>query len=259
MVLIIPAIPIVHGVCGAQIAARAHETHHADGDIYSQNPIDRARLLRKENSKMIHLHFADRDPWSEACLTLICEMREAVDIPFELSLSELPQDIEEMADVLAAGVYRVFLPLDTPQDVVFEYCDRFTARKMVPTVDMNHDLRANLDQYRNHKIERLAIDISPRDTLELNVIDWDRLQTIAQTAKESSIRLTALHGVRGYPELSRLQDMNSALDSLVLCRALNENRFPCQLIWREMEAAFAFEETPSSNLWINPLSGKPHI
>src|SRR5437588_747680 len=95
MVLIIPSIPIVHGVCGAQIAALAHEVHHADRDIYSQDPIDRARLFRKENAKMLHLQFLDRDPWDAASLTIVRRMREAVDVPFGLSLSEPPAGLDQ--------------------------------------------------------------------------------------------------------------------------------------------------------------------
>ncbi len=91
------------------------------------------------------------------------------------------------------------------------------------------------------------------------MIDWDRLRAISAIAIAAGIRLTALRGVRGYPELKRLQDIGGAFDSLVLGRAINENRFPCQLIWREVEAEAAFETTPANNLWSNPLEGKPHI
>ena len=88
--LIIPSIPIAHGVCGAQIASLAHEVHRADRDIYTQSPVDRARLFRKENAKMLHLQFIDRDPWDEDSLELIRAMREAVDIPFGISLNGRP-------------------------------------------------------------------------------------------------------------------------------------------------------------------------
>ncbi len=93
--LIIPTIPIAHGVCGAQIASGAHEVHHASivGDargIYSQSPVDRARLFRKENAKMLHLQFLDRDPWDEQSLDLIRAMREAVDIPFGIAPTDDP-------------------------------------------------------------------------------------------------------------------------------------------------------------------------
>jgi phosphoribosylformimino-5-aminoimidazole carboxamide ribotide isomerase len=259
MVLIIPSIPIAHGVCGAQIAALAHETHHADRDIYSQDPIDRARLLRKENSKMLHLQFLDSDPWEPRSLEIIRTMRHAVDIPFGIALTDLPPTLDSIATLLDSGVYRVFLPLDTPEETILQYCKTFGHKKAIPTVDLHFDFATKLPEYREHGIDRVAIDISPRDMLETGSIDWDLLHKVNSLGKHHHVRFTALHGVRGYPELRQLQELGHAFDSLVLNRALNENRFPCQLIWREMEATAAFETTPASNLWSNPLTGRPHI
>lgn len=259
MVLIIPSIPIVHGVCGGQIATLAHETHAAERDIYSQDVVDRARLLRKENSKMINLQFVDCDPWEAPSLALIRRLRAAVDIPLGVSLAEAPKSNAECRAVLDAGVYRLFLPLDTPEELYLTYCGAFTSRKIIPTVDLTFDFAAKLPMYHERKIERLAIDISPRDGLETEGMEWQRLAAIGELAQKHNIHLTMLHGVRGYPELKHLQDLGGAFDSLVLCRALNENRFPCQLIWREVEAMAAFETSPASNLWTNPLEGRPHV
>jgi phosphoribosylformimino-5-aminoimidazole carboxamide ribotide isomerase len=259
MVLIIPSIPIVHGVCGAQIASLAHEVHHADRDIYSQDPVDRARLFRKENAKMLHLEFLDRDPWDESSLAIIRNMRDAVDIPFGVSLIDTPNDESALALLFEVGIMRIFLPEDTPESLFLQYCHSFTSRRIIPTVDLSFDFETLLPHYHSLGIERLALDVSHGDTLESGGIDWERLSAIAAAAKTASVRLTALHGVRGYPELKRLQEIGAALDSLILCRALNENRFPCQLIWREVEAEAAFESTPARNLWSNPLEGKPHI
>jgi phosphoribosylformimino-5-aminoimidazole carboxamide ribotide isomerase len=259
MVLIIPSIPIVHGVCGAQIATHAHELHHADRDIYSQDPVDRARLLRKENAKMLHLQFVDRDPWDADCIELIRRIHEAVDVPIGISLPDTPPSVEQCTLLFATGVFRIFLPQDTPESVFFNYCSRFTSRRIIPKLDLRFDFEAKLPEYKDRKIERVSIDISPSDLLDSNLIEWHKWKNISALAKAHDIRLTAVHGIRGYPELKQLEQLGGALDSLILCRALNENRFPCQLIWREMEAAFAFEQTPQSNLWSNPLEGKPHI
>jgi phosphoribosylformimino-5-aminoimidazole carboxamide ribotide isomerase len=257
--LIIPTIPITHGVCGAQIASLAHEVHHADRDIYSQNPVDRARLFRKENAKMLHLQFLDRDPWDESSLAIIRAMREAVDIPFGLAPTDEPPSELACQLLFEAGIYRIWLPEGTSDALLFAYGKRFGARKIIPTFDLSFDFESRLSLYRQSGIDRVGIDISRRDTLEMGTIDWARLAEIALAARTAGLQLTALRGVRGYPELKKLQDVGGAFDSLVLCRALNENRFPCQLIWREVEAEAAFETTPMNNLWSNPLEGKPHI
>lgn len=259
MVLIIPSIPIVHGVCGAQIALLAHEAHHAELDIYSQSPVDRARLLRKENAKMIHLEFLDRTPWDEVCLGLIREIREAIDIPIGVSLAEPPRTESECTLLFDAGIHRIFLPPGTPEALFLRYCENFTSRKLISKVDLSFDFETKLPEYRARGVERIGVEISGSDALERGTLDWDRLETMTAAAGTAGIRLTALHGVRGYPDLKRIQELGPALDSLILCRALNENRFPCQLIWREVEAVAALEENPASNLWSNPLEGRPHI
>lgn len=257
--LIIPSIPIVHGVCGAQIASLAHETHHAGGDIYSQDPVDRARLFRKENAKMLHLQFIDRDAWDPSSLALIRALREAVDIPFGVSQPDRTPSQDDCQRLFDAGIYRIWFPEDTPEELLFLLARQFSARKIIPTLDLSFPFETGLSLYRQNGIERIGIDISRRDTLETGTMDWDRLRSIAAIARQAGVRITALHGVRGYPELKRLQELEPAFDSLVLCRALNENRFPCQLIWREVEAEAALETTPSDNLWNNPLAGVPHI
>ncbi|MFI5201184.1 MAG: hypothetical protein ACHQNE_02205 [Candidatus Kapaibacterium sp.] len=259
MVLIIPSIPIVHGVCGAQIALLAHEVRPTEMDIYSHSPVDRARLLRKENAKMIHLEFLDRDPWDEMCLCLVREIREAVDIPIGVSLAEPPHAKSECTLLFDAGIHRIFLPPDTPEPVFFQYCTHFTSRKIIFKVDSSFDFETKLPEYRARGVERIGIEISGNDALEMEMLDWERLEKMTSQAGIAGIRLTAFHGVRGYPDLKRLQELGPALDSLILCRALNENRFPCQLIWREVEAVAALEENPTSNLWSNPLEGRPHI
>ncbi|HET6402926.1 MAG TPA: hypothetical protein VFH95_16200 [Candidatus Kapabacteria bacterium] len=259
MVLIIPSIPIAHGVCGAQIALSAHEARHSELDIYSQSPVDRARLLRKENAKMIHLEFLDRDPWEQSCMDLIREIRDAVDVPIGVSLADLPPDEAVCTLLFDSGVHRIFLPREAPEPAYLHYCASFSSRKVIPKLDPSFDFERKFPEYRARGVERIGVEISGNDALEMEMLDWERLQTMTSAAGTAGIRLTAFHGVRGYPDLKRLQELGPALDSLILCRALNENRFPCQLIWREVEAVAALEENPASNLWSNPLEGRPHI
>lgn len=258
MLLIIPTIPIVHGLCASQIAALTSRDDCTSKDIYSLSPTDRARLLRKENAKTLHLEFWDSEPWSEESLQVVSDIREAVDIPFEISLTELPLVSTELAKLFDRGIYRVFLPLSTSLNILFDYTTEYTNRKVIGTINLDFDLSI-LPILKDHGISRLGVDISPVDSLETNSIDWDALTRLHDSAKSFGIRLTVLHGVRGYPDLKKLQEIGVGLDSLVLCRALNENRFPCQMVWRECEADAALDISPSQNLWTNPLTGKEHI
>src|SRR5665213_951083 len=202
MVLIIPSIPIVHGVCGAQIALPAHEANHAELDIYSQSPVDRARLLRKENAKMLHLEFLDRDPWDESCIDLIREIHEAVDIPIGVSLAEPPRSETECKLLFDAGIHRIFLPREMEESLFLHYCGEFTSRKIIPKVDPSFDFETKFPEYRARGVERIGVEISGTDALEMEMLNWERLQKMTSAAGTAAIRLTAFHGVRGYPDLT---------------------------------------------------------
>ncbi|MEO6940278.1 MAG: hypothetical protein ABI444_09105 [Candidatus Kapaibacterium sp.] len=258
MLLIIPTIQLDHGECTSKIVPATGHVPRVGSKVYSEDPVDRARLLRKENSKAIHLEFRDCTPWSVAGLDIIRRLREAVDIPFEVKLASLPDDPAELGVVFHAGANRTFLPTHIESALLKEYRERYE-RKIVPTYDLSFDALLRIPQLANCKVDRIALELSHRDALESENIDWERLTAILEHCKASGIRVTALHGVAGFADLRRLQTFWPTVDSLVLSRALNENRFPCQGLWREVEVEEAEEIDPSKNLWTNPLEGKKHI
>ena len=64
--------------------------------------------------------------------------------------------------------------------------------------------------------------------------DLDILKDIAQ---HSSMRITVGGGIGGPEQLWALQELRSfGIDSVVIGRALYENKFPCQEMWRSIEA-----------------------
>jgi phosphoribosylformimino-5-aminoimidazole carboxamide ribotide isomerase len=51
------------------------------------------------------------------------------------------------------------------------------------------------------------------------------------------MRITASGGISGLDDLMKIQELEPlGVDSVVIGRALYENRFPCQEIWRLSEA-----------------------
>jgi phosphoribosylformimino-5-aminoimidazole carboxamide ribotide isomerase len=58
-----------------------------------------------------------------------------------------------------------------------------------------------------------------------------------QLAEATHLRITVSGGISGLQDLLKLQEMESlGLDSAIVGRALYENRFSCQGIWRLCEA-----------------------
>jgi phosphoribosylformimino-5-aminoimidazole carboxamide ribotide isomerase len=260
MFLIIPTIPIKHGHCGATIASLHRERESL---VYSLDPVERARLLRKENAKAIHLEFRDCQPWEQESLHIIQNIRGAVDIPLEIGLSALPQSQQLLASVFEAGANRVFLPVGTSSDAFSDLWSVY-GRKVVQTFLPSELTSTVCTRLHDRRIDRIALELSPPDevgesTLEAPQHPWVDFEHAVMTAKANGIHVTALHGVAGYPDLHRIQSLSPTVDSLVMCKALNENRFPCQLLWRELEEEFALRSGSNTNLWTNPLEGKPHV
>ena len=106
MLLVIPSITIKGGTCVGQISYPAV----SGNELLYQKPEDRARLLRKENAKALHLVFDDETAWNPETLELIERIRLAVDIPILVSLSKIPADISQVKQMIQSGIYRLFLP-----------------------------------------------------------------------------------------------------------------------------------------------------
>ena len=78
MILIIPAVEIKGGKCVQMVQG-------TEGFVYSDDPIDMAKLWRKENAKSLHV--TDVDGAIEGRLVnfeVIRQMVKTVDIPIEL-------------------------------------------------------------------------------------------------------------------------------------------------------------------------------
>src|SRR2546421_474302 len=106
MLLVIPSVTIKSGTCIGRI------DFPVNGSLSPnyEKPEDRVRLLRKENAKAIHLIFENEKEWNPEILEIIKKVREVIDIPIEISLSQVPEDISQVKQILQSGIYRLFLP-----------------------------------------------------------------------------------------------------------------------------------------------------
>src|SRR5579864_3477750 len=106
MLLIIPSITIKNGLCAGAITY----PQPVRNALQFEKPVERARLLRKENAKALHLIFKDEDAWNPETLSLIEQIRQSVDIPILVSLSTIPEDFSQLKQLIQSGIYRLFLP-----------------------------------------------------------------------------------------------------------------------------------------------------
>jgi len=251
MLLIIPSITIRNGRCIGTIDYSAS----AEKTSGYEKPEDRARLLRKENAKALHLIFQDQDPWNPETLDLIEHIRQAVDIPILVSLSTIPEDFSKVKQLIQSGIYRLFLPHEA-DDYFLTHCVADLSRQKVvvsiPIESVSSDL---LDRLKRDGLIRICIVLAETE----RVLPIEKLQQIAVMANGNAMRLSLLSGVYSYKQLIQLAQLEPGFDSVILGSALNNNSFPCQGIWREMEERAFSEKGAEANLWKNPLEHVPHL
>jgi phosphoribosylformimino-5-aminoimidazole carboxamide ribotide isomerase len=249
MLLIIPSITIKDGLCVGTIG---YPEHPESARTY-EKPEDRARLLRKENAKALHLIFEDE--WNEETHQLIERIKKAIDIPIEISLSSLPEDISLVQQILQSGIYRLFLPSDV-SDYFLSLCVHdFSRQKIVVFIPLQSASRELLERLKGDGLIRICITLPPDE----KILPIEKLQEITELAKEIGMRFSLLFGVYSYQELIRLARLEPGFDSVILGSALDENVFPCQEIWREMEIQAVKTGGSEANLWKNPLEHRPHV
>jgi phosphoribosylformimino-5-aminoimidazole carboxamide ribotide isomerase len=251
MLLVIPSITIKHDRCQGRIIYSSN----GNSALSYENPQDRVRLLRKENAKAIHLIFEDEKEWNRETLETIRKVREVIDIPIEISLSSVPNDRKDIKQILESGIYRLFLP-DSADDLFVGDCiSDFSKQKIAVSLPVDNAEKEVFQRLKADGIIRACITLSEGNPL----FPIEQLRTIASNAKDIGMRLSLQFGVHSYKELMQLSSLEPGFDSVILGSALEENSFPCEGIWREVESRAAALGKGEANLWKNPLADIQHL
>ncbi len=248
MILIIPAMELVKGGCTRQTEGQKSSTPYYEQ--LSSKPSELARLWRTENAKTLHI--TDRDGIDGLDNSLNCEVIRdivnSVDIPVQL-YSHFPS-VSSCIDWLEKGVFRLVLTtlvLDDP-DGVEQLVHEYTSSRIVLGIRADEGMVHFRGDYpaipdttfalmgRELGITRAIYSDSSWEGTYFGP-DPDTLRRIAET---THLRITASGGIDSPEELWMLEELASHnIDSVVVGRALFENRFPCQQIWRSIEAELA--------------------
>lgn len=251
MLLVIPSITIKDGICVGKIGYPTL----TDDSLSYEKPEDRARLLRKENAKALHLIFEDDSVSNPETLELIERIRQAVDIPIIVSLSTIPSDFSQVKKLIQSGIYRLILPKEADDYFLTHCIHDFSREKIVVSIPIESASQDFFHRLKNDGLIRVCIILASNQ----KILPMPRLQEIAQMAKRNSLRLSLLFGVYSYKSLIDLANLDPGFDSVILGSALEENSFPCQGIWREMEIKAYLANGTEANLWKNPLEYMPHL
>jgi len=242
--LVIPAIDIKNGKCVRTVQG----IPELDCYEYGNNPVEMAKIWRAENAKMIHVvDFDGAHEHSKNNFKIVEEICSSVVIPVEFAGGI--RNLEDADEVMQCGISRLAintLAVENKKEFnkVFE---KYGPTKIVISLDIKDDeliIRGRKIKTGIHfkdftkemvdiGIKRFVVcDISRNGTMLGPNIELSK-----KIAEISGANVTHAGGIRNKDELMDFQNLIPiGVDSVIVGRALYENRFPCQKLWRVAES-----------------------
>jgi len=246
MLLIIPAIDIKDGKC-----VRLVQGELGTEKIYSNDPVQMAILCRGENFKTLHV--IDLDGAFEGKmknLDLIKQMVNAVDIPIQVGGGI--RTYEQVKQLFDIGIYRVVvstIAVEDP-DLLKKLIDDFGPRKIIVAIDVKNGIVQTRGWKEDAGLMAISLALNVKqlgvqrivytDILRDGTMVGPNLEAIKDIALKTGLRVTASGGVSGMQDLWKLQELEQyGVDSVIIGKALYENKFACQKLWRLNEKELA--------------------
>ncbi|MBU1421650.1 MAG: 1-(5-phosphoribosyl)-5-[(5-phosphoribosylamino)methylideneamino] imidazole-4-carboxamide isomerase [Bacteroidetes bacterium] len=241
MILIIPAIRIKNGKCVFKVQT-------FNNVECTDDPVEMAKLWRIENAKSLHVTDVDGAETGRLVnLDVVKRMIESVDIPIELGGGI--QSFDEAQKAFGAGVYRILIGtlfLENPDEAV-RILRAFGDSKVVIGLSVENGIVETKGGVTDKNITTIDAALNAkalgfkrivyRDVLYDGDKRHPNFTAIKQLAETTGMRVTASGGFNGLSDILRFQELvKSGVDSVVIGKALYENKFPCQNIWRLCEA-----------------------
>lgn len=244
MILVIPAIDLRQGKCVRLVQGEA-----GTDKIYSDDPTKMAIIWRGENFKALHV--VDLDGAFEGHPVNIAALKsivQAVDIPVEFGGGL--RTYEAVKQAFDIGIYRAIIGTAAVNDekLLIKLLQEFGPRRIAVGIDML-DGMAQIKGWQDssgipaidlgNRLKSLGVarviytDISRDGTLK-----GANIGVIKDFAVATGLRVTASGGVKSYEDLIHLQELEQfGVDSVIVGKALYENKFACVELWRQNEKA----------------------
>lgn len=243
-ILIIPSIDIKNGKT-VRVVQGIPELDCAE---YGNDPVEMALIWRTENAKCIHVvDFDASHEHSHINFDIIKRMCQSVIIPVELGGGI--RTYKDAEDAFGLGVARVVIGTMAFENPIefSKILDKFTPNKVVAAIDVTNDevvtrgrqQRTHIKaiNYAKHLKELGAKRIVVTDVSRNGMMLGPNIELSKQIAEAAETKVTHSGGIGGYEDLMKLQsEAFEYVDSVIIGRALYENKFSCQKIWRVAEA-----------------------
>ncbi len=238
--LVIPAIDILGGRC-----VRLYQGDYRQDTVYFEDPVKMAKLWRVLNAKILHVVDLDAarggSPDRSENRDVIRAIVESVDIPVQVGGGV--RTLEDVEFMIGLGVSRVVIGTAAVRDpdLVSRAVERFR-RNVVVGIDAR-DGEVRVEGWQEGSgidAVELAREMQARGCCRVVYTDIARDGTMEGPNIEAyrvlaehldTMKITASGGVSGFKDLLALRDLKPRVDSVIVGRALYENRFACQQFW----------------------------
>ena len=253
--LVIPSIDLEDNKC-VRIFKELHETTQ----YYSESPITVAKLFRKENFKTIHITDLDGVRYGEMKnYDTIKKISESVDIPIQLGGGIRNIEIaKKMFNEL--GVYRIVIGSGaiTNPDMLKQLLKEYSSSRIIVGIDekLNNVVSNGWIDLTNitpldfaKQMDSLGVSrIIYQDVTRVGNLSGPNVERLIEISKNTNLKITAAGGISDYKDLKKIRDLKiKNVDSILISRALYENQFPCQNLWRDLEREDTSLELPKVN------------
>ena len=242
--LVIPSIDIKNGKCVRTVQG----IPELDCYEYGNNPVEMAKIWRAENAKMIHIvDFDGAHHQSKINVNIVAEICSSVVIPVEFAGGI--RNLDDADEMMQTGICRLAintLAVENRSEFkkVFE---KYGPTKVVISLDiLNDELMIKGRSIRTGiHCKDFAKEMVDIGVMRFVVCDISKNGTMVgpninlskEIAELTGVKVTHAGGIRNKDELMDIQKLIPiGVDSVIVGRALYENRFPCQKLWRVAES-----------------------
>lgn len=215
---------------------------------YGNDPVEMAMIWRTENAKMLHVvDFDGALDDSRKNFPIVEEICKSVIIPIEFAGGV--RSIEEADILFEMGISRIAINTMALEnrDLFKKLYEKYGPNRIVISLDiLNGELVTRGRKKRSgQQYLEFAKEMSDMGIERFIVTDIERngllagpnLEYSLKVADKTNAKVTHAGGIRNKDELMDLQKLiDRGIDSVIIGRALYENRFPCQKIWRLAES-----------------------
>jgi phosphoribosylformimino-5-aminoimidazole carboxamide ribotide isomerase len=215
---------------------------------YGNDPVEMAMIWRAENAKCLHVvDFDSSHEHSHKNYDIIEEICESVIIPVEMGGGI--RNIDDAQLLFDLGVFRIIagtMANENPEEFK-KILEMYGPLKVVAAIDVmdehvvvrgrKYDTGIDVIEYakmlRMFGVERFIVT----DVKTNGMLGGPNIELSKKVAEATGGKVTLSGGVSNYQDLKRVNDASIyGIDSVVIGRALYENNFSCQKIWRQAES-----------------------